>query len=329
MGDSQAGKWAGRFCRKRDILRCAVLTSISAPLTATVAMAPVPASAGAGPFCPDVGTQEIRWRGNAALRSGKGYVTTPMGQVHYRRAGPAAGPVIVLLHQTPWSMVQYSEVQACLAELGIASIAVDTPGYGLSDAPVGEASVEDYANNLRAVLDALNIDRAFLAGHHTGAAIAVAFAARFPQHSSGLILHGVPLYNDAEREARLTAPERDRTLSENGSHLADYYRYIRNYAGTHTRTMITGTWSTIHWYLSGGSDNAHHAVYRYDLQSDLRQLTAPVLILSDAQDSLHPNDLRAAALNPAFRYRLFSNGTAHAMMLDPASWAEIAAEFVH
>lgn len=67
---------------------------------------------------------------------------------------------------------------------------------------------------------------------------------------------------------------------------------------------------------------------RHDLEADLRTVAAPTLILSDARDSLHANDRRAAALRPNFRYRQFSDGGAHAMMLDPARWAEVAAGFV-
>ena len=54
----------------------------------------------------------------------------------------------------------------------------------------------------------------------------------------------------------------------------------------------------------------------------------PTLILSDARDSLHANDRRAATIAPNVRYRQFSDGGAHAMMLDPARWAEVAAGFV-
>jgi pimeloyl-ACP methyl ester carboxylesterase len=178
------------------------------------------------------------------------------------------------------------------------------------------------------VLDALGMERVIVAGHHTGAAIAASFAARHGDRVSGLILHGTPLYNAGERAARLAAPDRPRTLSPDGAHLSDYYRYIRNYAGDHPRTALTANWSVLNWYLSGANDIAHEAVYRHDLEADLRAIAAPTLILSDARESLHANDVRARALRPDFRYHLFSDGGAHAMMLDPARWAEIAAAFV-
>lgn len=278
--------------------------------------------------CPPPGTTEVRWVGNGLMRGGKGYAETPLGQVHYRLVRAGDGPVLVLLHQTPWSMNQYAEVQACLAARGVSSLAIDTPGYGLSDPPPGHPTIDAYADNLLPVLDALGLERVVVAGHHTGAAIAAAFAARHGGRVRGLILHGTPLYTAEERAARLATPERPRALSPDGSHLSDYYRYIRDYAGPHPRTALTANWSVMNWYLSGVNDIAHAAVYRHDLGADLMVVSAPLLILSDARDSLHANDQRAAGLRPGFRYRQFSDEGAHAMMLDPARWAEIAVGFV-
>ncbi|WP_109808897.1 alpha/beta fold hydrolase [Sphingosinithalassobacter portus] len=282
----------------------------------------------ARPACPPEATQSTEWIGLSQLHGGKGYVDTPMGQVHYRLAGAGDGPVIVLLHQTPWSMVQYAEVQACLAQRGVRSLAIDTPGYGMSDMPEGHPTIAQYADNLVPLLDKLGLERVIVAGHHTGAAIAASFAARHPDRTAGLLMHGTPLYTDEERATRRAAAHRTRDLSADGSHLSEYYAYIRNYAGANPRTEITANWSTITWWLSGVADVAHEAVFENDLGADLATVTAPTMIFSDAKDSLHANDRRAAALRPWFRYTQFSDGGAHAMMIDPARWARLAGTFV-
>jgi pimeloyl-ACP methyl ester carboxylesterase len=291
--------------------------------TQAMAMARAPS-----PACPAVGTKDVEWIGLRELQGGKGYVQTPMGEVHYRLVGTGTGPVMLLLHQTPWSMIEFAEIQACLAERGVSSLAVDTPGYGMSDAPLGYPTISEYADTLVPVLDHLGIHKVIVAGHHTGSAIAAAFAARHPERTSAVLMHGTPLYTDEERARRLTAPQRSRTLSEDGAHLADYYKYIRNYAGPNPRTKITATWSVINWSEAGVNDIAHEAVFRNDLAADLAKLPVPVLILSDAKDSLHSNDLRAARLYPRFRYLQFSDGGAHALMIDPHRWADVAAGFV-
>lgn len=84
------------------------------------------------------------------LHGGEGYAATPLGEVHYRmvgpKTGPKTGPIIVLLHQTPWSMIQYAEIQNCLAKAVGRSLAIDTPGYGRPDAPAGAPSISEYAD---------------------------------------------------------------------------------------------------------------------------------------------------------------------------------------
>ena len=282
----------------------------------------------AKPTCPTPGTSDTRWIGLSQLHGGKGYADTPMGQVHYRLTGEGDGPVLLLLHQTPWSMIQYAEVQTCLAGLGVRTLAVDTPGYGMSDAPEGRPTIADYADNIIPVLDELGIENVIVAGHHTGAGIAAAFVARHPDRTVGLLLHGTPLYSEEEHAQRLALPERGRELAPDGSHLSSYFNSIRDYVGTEPRTLVTANWSTLFWYLAGAADVAHDAVYRYDLEKDLLAVRSPVLILSDKGDSLHENDMRAAKMRPWFRYRLFSDGRSHSLMIDPARWSVLAARFV-
>jgi pimeloyl-ACP methyl ester carboxylesterase len=224
-------------------------------------------------------------------------------------------------------MIQFADIQACLASRGIRSLAIDTPGYGMSDRPAGTPSLADYADNIVPVLDALKIRRAVIAGHHTGAGIAIAFGAGHPDRTAALLLHGTPIYTDDERAARVAADHSDRKLSPDGTHLSDYFQSIRDYIGDASGTAVTATWSTLAWYLAGEADVAHDAVFNAPSEAALRSISAPVLILSDEKDSLAENDRRAAALRSSFRFQQFSDGHSHALMLHPARWARIAAAF--
>ncbi|MEO7787734.1 MAG: alpha/beta hydrolase [Sphingomicrobium sp.] len=274
------------------------------------------------------GTADGVWIGHRLLHGGKGYAPTPMGGVHYRLVGPTDGPVLLLLHQTPWSMIQFGEVQDSLAEHGVRSLAIDTPGYGMSDAPDYFPTIADYANNLVPVLDHLGIDTVVVAGHHTGAAIAAAFAARSPERTLGLVMHGAPFYRADERAQRLAAKLRPQTMTEDGSHLADYFRLIRAHAGPGPQTMVTATWSVLCWFQAGISDIGHEVAFHNDLAADLAGIATPIIILSDAKDILHDNAQRAAQFCPQASYVQFSEGGAHGLMLEPARWAELLADFV-
>ena len=66
----------------------------------------------------------------------------------------------------------------------------DERGCGLSDAEVGEPSVETWVGDLEAVVDAARLERFALLGVSQGAAIAVAYAARHPDRVSDLVLYG-------------------------------------------------------------------------------------------------------------------------------------------
>ena len=60
------------------------------------------------------------------------YVDLPHGQLHFRELG--SGPPLVLLHKTPSSSIQYARAMPLLAER-FRTLALDTPGFGMSDAP--------------------------------------------------------------------------------------------------------------------------------------------------------------------------------------------------
>src|SRR6056297_1818897 len=94
------------------------------------------------------------------------YVDTRWGQVHVRDT-ETAGPAIVLLHESPLSSAVYEPVLPALG-LRMRAIAPDTPGYGASDGPDGQAEIRDYAATLLEAIDALGLERFAVAGVHTG-----------------------------------------------------------------------------------------------------------------------------------------------------------------
>ena len=155
---------------------------------------------------PHAGVGE-EWTGASALAGGKGYMQCRLGALHYRRlrgqAGGERATPILLLHQTPFGLAEWVDIQPLLADMGFDTIAPDNPGYGMSDPPPDSVTIADLANNLADLLDGLSVERVAVAGHHTGAAIAASFAARHPDRTASVVLHGCPVYSAAERESRL------------------------------------------------------------------------------------------------------------------------------
>jgi class 3 adenylate cyclase/pimeloyl-ACP methyl ester carboxylesterase len=81
---------------------------------------------------------------------------------------------------------------AWLEELdGVARvITFDKRGTGLSDRSLGFGSLEERADDIRAVMDAVGSERAFIHGVSEGGPMSILFAASFPERVRGLILYG-------------------------------------------------------------------------------------------------------------------------------------------
>jgi pimeloyl-ACP methyl ester carboxylesterase len=270
------------------------------------------------------------WLGAGVMAGGKGYASTPMGQVSYRDIGPRDAKVpLLLIHQAWMSMVEFAQIQDSLAALGYRSIAVDTPGYGMSDpAPMG-TTIPQLADNLVPVLDDLKIGKVIVVGHHTGSLIAVAFAARHPDRVTALVLHGNPAFTKAEADAALAQPDYDRTPKADGSHLGKFFSYpVAGDPDPNTPDKLRNrTWMLLSMFMMG-PDIGHWAVYHYDMDPDLKAVRAPALILTDGHDMIHYMDERLAKQRPDFKYDVFSDGTGMQMMSEPDRWARMVGAFV-
>ena len=99
------------------------------------------------------------------------FVMTRLGRIHVAMAG--TGFPVLLLHQTPRSWDEFRDVVPILGER-FHAIAIDTLGFGDSSKPDwAEDTIELWAEATIGVLDALGIERATFAGHHTGSVTAM------------------------------------------------------------------------------------------------------------------------------------------------------------
>jgi pimeloyl-ACP methyl ester carboxylesterase len=109
-------------------------------------------------------------------------------------AGPARGRTLVFHYGTPSSGLPYEPYLAALAARGVRSVSWSRPGYGSSDRQPGRA-VADVVADTAAVLDALAVDRAYVAGWSGGGPHALACAALMPERViETAVLAGVAPY---------------------------------------------------------------------------------------------------------------------------------------
>jgi 3-oxoadipate enol-lactonase len=122
-------------------------------------------------------------------------------QIAYKRHGrPSTGSGLVLIHGFP---LDHSSWDALVPHLGQADVIMpDLRGFGQSGAPEGAYTIADMAADIAGLLDALNIEKAAIAGHSMGGYVALAFARAYPQRLAGLGLISTQALPDApERKA--------------------------------------------------------------------------------------------------------------------------------
>jgi pimeloyl-ACP methyl ester carboxylesterase len=111
--------------------------------------------------------------------------------VGYAEAGPADGPVVILLHGWPYDIHSFVDVAPALAQAGYRVIVPHLRGYGttrfLSDQTMRNGEPAALAADIVALMDALAIKQATLAGYDWGARTANIVAALWPERVKAMV----------------------------------------------------------------------------------------------------------------------------------------------
>ncbi|MGA4844292.1 alpha/beta fold hydrolase [Streptomyces sp. G45] len=186
----------------------AAAVSLSGPQTpASAATTPPRPSGGHGPAVPAVspgahtGFPQLKHVKAGALNVG------------YAEAGPAHGPVVLCLHGWPYDIHSFVDVAPLLAAQGYRVIVPYLRGHGstrfLSSRTPRTAEQSAVALDVIALMDALKIHRAVLAGFDWGSRTADIIAALWPDRVKALVSTGGYLITDvkAQREPAAAAVE--------------------------------------------------------------------------------------------------------------------------
>jgi pimeloyl-ACP methyl ester carboxylesterase len=120
---------------------------------------------------------------------GNHQVTVGGHRMHYEVEGPAAGPVVVLVHGLGGRAEDWRNLAPSLAKAGFRVYLPDLIGYGRSQKPADFSySVHDEAAVVLGFLDALSLQQVDLGGWSMGGAIVQHVAADHPQRVRRLML---------------------------------------------------------------------------------------------------------------------------------------------
>ena len=111
--------------------------------------------------------------------------------IGYAEAGPANGAAVILLHGWPYDIHSYVDVAPLLASAGYRVIVPHLRGYGstrfLSSETLRNGQQSVVALDIVALMDALKIEKAIIAGFDWGARTADIVAALWPERCKALV----------------------------------------------------------------------------------------------------------------------------------------------
>lgn len=172
-------------------------------------------------------TAHLAWadasRANSGNREGLASRLAPSRQIRagvlevgYYEAGPADGPTVLLLHGFPYSVESYREVAPLLAERGCRVIVPHLRGHGptrfVDDSAPRAGQQGALGVDVIALMDALRLQRAVLAGYDWGGRGACVAAALWPERCAGLVSVNGYLIQAIAKAGPSIAPSEDSGL---------------------------------------------------------------------------------------------------------------------
>ena len=217
------------------------------------------------------------------------FLDGPTGQLHLRIAGEVgagdgtAGAVpLFLFHMSPNSGRIWETIQAEMARDRLV-VAVDTPGFGESDAPAEPPEIADYARTMVHVAAAPGLRRIDVMGYHTGSLTAVETALQRPDLVRKVVMVSAPFYTDAERAAR-HARNQPTVVQDDGAHLSDRFAALWQFYGADVPAAVVAR--NFCESLRGGPLSwwGHRAAFNYDLAGRLPGVAQEILLLNPNDD---------------------------------------------
>lgn len=233
-----------------------------------------------------------------------------LGDIYYTHSGHRVSgrPALVLIHGEGGTHLDWPTTLRRLP--GEAVYALDLPGHGKSGG-VGRQSVEDYAGAVLAWLKAGQLDKAVLAGHSLGGAIALSLALTAPDRAAGLVLASTGARLKVSPEAleasrsESSFPQAVAMLMESAFGPAPPARLAQ---GVRHRMLATRP-PVLHGDLL--------ACGRFDLREDMASALIPTLAISGTSDRWLPERyVRELAERIAGAVLVSVPGAGHFVMLE-------------
>ncbi len=209
-------------------------------------------------------------------------IETTRAPIDVTEANPTAASIALLIHGAGGNRLQWPPALRRHDDTRVLSI--DLPGHGRSPAP-GRDTIDDYAADIVALMDALDIGAASLIGHSMGGAIALSVAADHAARVDNLVI--------LNSGAMLDVSEEFMDLLRTDTDAAIGWMARRLYGDDDTRRAAAE--KALGALPPGVLRDDYLACDRYDLRDRAPTIAVPTLVISGLRDS-HKTQQRSLEL---------------------------------
>ena len=218
-------------------------------------------------------------------------------EIYYKDWGK--GPVVTLSHGWPLSSDAWDGQMVFLAQNGYRVVAHDRRGHGRSSQASSNNDMDGYADDLAAVIEALDLREVTLVGHSTGGGEVVRYVARHGTSRVAKIVliaavppimlktkanpEGLPMDVFDGMRARL-AEDRSQFYED----LAIQFYGANRPGAKVSKGTLDQFWL---WSMQAGLKNAYESIKAFsetDFTEDLRKIDVPALVLHGEDDQIVP-----------------------------------------
>ncbi|HXU60405.1 MAG TPA: alpha/beta hydrolase [Polyangia bacterium] len=225
-------------------------------------------------------------------------ITTKEGTtIYYKDWGQ--GPVVTFSHGWPLSADAWDGQMFFLAQKGFRVVAHDRRGHGRSSQATSGNDMNGYADDLAAVMEALDLKGATLVGHSTGGGEVVRYIGRHgtKRVARAVLISAVPplMVKTAANPEGLPLEVFDGLRRDLVKDRSQFYRdlalpfYGANRPGAQvSQGTLDQFWL---WSMQAGLKNAYDSIKAFsetDFTEDLKKIDVPTLVLHGEDDQIVP-----------------------------------------
>jgi non-heme chloroperoxidase len=220
--------------------------------------------------------------------------------IYYKDWGK--GPVVTFSHGWPLSSDAWDGQMMFLAQHGFRVVAHDRRGHGRSSQAWAGNDMDGYADDLAAVIEALDLEDITMVGHSTGGGEVARYIGRHgtKRVSKAVLIAAVPpvLVKSSTNPEGLPIEEFDGIRASLANDRAQFYKefavpfYGANRPGAKVSQGLLDQFFL--WSMQGGLKNSYDSVKAFsetDFREDLKKFDVPTLLMHGEDDQIVPIDI--------------------------------------